>query len=72
MRTKSFSDCVEDPRKRLAIRIEAISSEVLLERRKMIGLKLIAVLLGAGLLLSMLFSSFGTEEAFILLAAIFA
>jgi hypothetical protein len=38
----------------------------------MIGLKLIAVLLGAGLLLSMLFSSFGTEEAFILLAALFS
>jgi hypothetical protein len=38
----------------------------------MIGLKLIAVLLGAGLLVSMLFSNFGTEEAFILLAAIFA
>lgn len=38
----------------------------------MIGLKIIVVLLGAGLLLSFLFSSFGTEEAFVLLAALFA
>jgi hypothetical protein len=71
-RTKSFSYFVEDQRKRLAVRISAVSSEVLLERCQMIGLKLIVVLLGAGLLLSLLFSSFGTEEAFILLAAIFA
>jgi hypothetical protein len=38
----------------------------------MIGLKFVVVLLGAGLLLSLLFSSFGTEEAFVLLAALFA
>jgi hypothetical protein len=37
----------------------------------MIALKVIAVVVGGGLLLS-LFSNFGSEEAFILLAAIFA
>jgi len=40
--------------------------------RKMIGLKLVVLLLGAGLLLSPLFSTFGTEEAFVLLAALFS
>jgi len=38
----------------------------------MIGLKLVVLFLGAGLLLSPLFSTFGTEEAFVLLAALFA
>jgi len=36
----------------------------------MITFKVIAVVTGAGLLLS-LFSNFGTEEAFVLLAALF-
>jgi hypothetical protein len=41
---------------------------------KMTSLKAITVLLGAGLLLSLSlsFSTFGTEEAFVLLAALFA
>jgi hypothetical protein len=38
----------------------------------MIPLKVIDVVLGAGLLLSCFFSTFGTEEAFVLLAAVFA
>jgi hypothetical protein len=38
----------------------------------MISLKVVTVLLGAGLLLSVSFSTFGTEEAFVLLAALFA
>jgi len=40
----------------------------------MTSLKAITVLLGAGLLLSLSlsFSTFGTEEAFVLLAALFA
>jgi len=40
--------------------------------RKMIGLKIVLALFGAGVLLSLFFSTFGTEEAFVLLAAIFA
>jgi hypothetical protein len=38
----------------------------------MILLKIVGVVLGAGLLLSCSFSTFGTEEAFVLLAAVFA
>jgi len=37
----------------------------------MLAIKVVVVLVGAGLLLS-LFSNFGTEEARVLLAAIFA
>ena len=38
----------------------------------MTGLKVVVSLLGVGLLLSLFFSTFGTEEAFVLLAALFA
>jgi hypothetical protein len=38
----------------------------------MISLKVVIVLLGAGLPLPVFFSTFGTEEAFVLLAALFA
>ena len=38
----------------------------------MISLKVVTVLLVAGLPLSVFFSTFGTEEAFVLLAALFA
>jgi hypothetical protein len=37
----------------------------------MILLKVVTALLGAGLLLSVFFSTFGTEESFVLLAALF-
>jgi hypothetical protein len=39
--------------------------------REMIGFKLVVLFLGAGLLFSPFFSTFGSEEAFVLLAALF-
>jgi hypothetical protein len=69
-RTKSFSHLVEDERKRLAVKMDGAPSESLWGR-EMIGFKLVVLFLGAGLLLSPFFSTFGTEEAFVLLAALF-
>ena len=70
-RVKSFSYFAEDERKRLAMKMEGLTTAFCWSR-KMIALKIVLALFGAGVLLSLFFSTFGTEEAFVLLAALFA
>jgi hypothetical protein len=70
---KPFSYFDEAQRKRLAISMRSLPQARLSSYggSSMLAIKFIAVILGVGLLLS-LSSTFGTEEAFVLLAALFA
>ena len=72
--TKPFPRSSEDAPKRVAIMIGPSPEprSILGSRSQMIPLKVVGVVLGVGLLLSCFFSTFGTEEAFVLLAAVFA